>query len=463
MAGARDTVAYTFVRWVLRLAVGFYFRRIERFHAERVPRTGAAVFVSNHPNSLTDAFILGVAVARQVHFVATVLMFKAKPLAWLFDQCGVIPVTRRSDDPRGVRSLVQTFKSCFEVLKRGGAVAMFPEGITHDDPQLKNVQSGAARLALDFANRFETDTVVVPVGLVFADKHRYRSDVLVHFGEPIEIGAYLEDHADDKRGVIERLNGEIRARLESLILHVPRLEQARVVEAVTRLYLERLRLGNIVIQEPVPTQVEDLVLTQTIAKGVEYVARIDAPRYARFVDALERYETLLQRLRLSDEDIAALEPRRGSLPRTLGRAVLAVIGAPVAAYGWLHRLVPIAVVQWAVHRFAHIDRFKAQVSLTAIAAGLVSFGLFYGLLFAAAQRIVGWPTSLVYLLSLPVSGLVAHYYLQQGQRLWRAARRSLVLFRLKLGSAARLRRMRRELIKEIEALRYKYRAEFLES
>ena len=45
-----DTKLYQLMRWVLGLALGFYFRRIERFHAERVP-TSARLLTANHPNS----------------------------------------------------------------------------------------------------------------------------------------------------------------------------------------------------------------------------------------------------------------------------------------------------------------------------------------------------------------------------------------------------------------------------
>src|SRR5882672_8555116 len=80
---------YRIVRSLLRLALGFYFTRIERFHAERVPLTGPVLFTSNHPNSLTDAFVIAVTVPRKVNFVATVQLFHFKPLRWLLTQCGV--------------------------------------------------------------------------------------------------------------------------------------------------------------------------------------------------------------------------------------------------------------------------------------------------------------------------------------------------------------------------------------
>ena len=51
-------IMYRIGRGLTRLALGFYFSRIELFHAENVPSTGPVFFTSNHPNSLTDAFVI---------------------------------------------------------------------------------------------------------------------------------------------------------------------------------------------------------------------------------------------------------------------------------------------------------------------------------------------------------------------------------------------------------------------
>src|SRR3954464_8004984 len=127
---------YKALRWLIGLAMGFYFRRIERFHPERVPSAGPVLFVSNHPNSLTDSFVIGASVPRKVSFVATVQLFRFAPLKWILLRCGVIPINRAQDNPRTMKSVTDAFEACFRVLETGDAVAIFPEGITYDDAHL---------------------------------------------------------------------------------------------------------------------------------------------------------------------------------------------------------------------------------------------------------------------------------------------------------------------------------------
>src|SRR5437762_6922418 len=191
---------------LVRCLLGIYFRRIELFHPERVPLRVAVLFVSNHPGSITDSFIIGALVPRQVHFVATVQLFRFKPLAWLLKQCGIIPVNRLKDDPRAMRSVRDTFEACFKVLEQSGAVGIFPEGITYDDSQLKTVKSGAARMALELEHRHRgrLGLKIVPVGLTYSAKERYRSAVLVHFGEPILVAEFVADQDIHRKESIAR-------------------------------------------------------------------------------------------------------------------------------------------------------------------------------------------------------------------------------------------------------------------
>jgi 1-acyl-sn-glycerol-3-phosphate acyltransferase len=451
---ARSPVFYRICRWILRASLGFYFTRIERFHPERVPLSGPVLFTSNHPNSLTDAFVIGDSVERKVNFVATVQLFRFGLTRWLLKRCGVIPINRVKDDPRAMHTVKQSFEACFRVLEQGEAVAIFPEGNTHDDPQLKTVKTGAARMALELEHRHagKLGLQIVPVGLTFSAKEIYRSAALVNFGEPIAATDFLSGYAEKRHECIHALTAEIERRIQGLILHLPDLERARVVAAVKRLYLERLRVGNTVIHEPVSPQTSDLLLTQAIAGAADRAFTLHPERASRFVHRLRHYERCLNRLRLSDDVLAQFPDQTRMLARSLVWAVLGVVGAPIALYGWVHRLIPYALVRLAVKKFARDATDKTHVSTATVLAGLVAFTLVYALYIGVFHAFFGWPASVWYALSLPVASLAAHYYAREMRRFATSLRAAGVL----LGGPRAARRLvaeRAALIALIEAER----------
>ena len=75
----------------------------------------------------------------------------------------------------------------FAVLGEGGAIGIFPEGLSHDESQLARLKTGAARLALGGAQRTRQPIQIVPCGLTFIHPKRFRSRVLVQFGPPIDV------------------------------------------------------------------------------------------------------------------------------------------------------------------------------------------------------------------------------------------------------------------------------------
>ncbi|MCL8024923.1 lysophospholipid acyltransferase family protein [Nocardioides bruguierae] len=168
------------------LARGIWRPRVEGL--ENVPRSGPVVLASNHL-SFVDSVVIPCVVPRKVVFLAKSDYFTGTGLsgglsrAW-FAGLGMLPVDR--DDPR---SALTSLDTALEVLARGEAFGLYPEGTRSRDGRLYRGRTGVAHLALT------AGVPVVPVGLVGTEKIQpvganlpRLARITVRFGTAIEPG-----------------------------------------------------------------------------------------------------------------------------------------------------------------------------------------------------------------------------------------------------------------------------------
>ena len=205
----------------------------------RIPAQGALIFVLNHPNGLLDPVLLRVAVGYPARFLGKSTLF-ANPLGRLaMDAFGTIPVYRAKETGAGARAAdvsrnEESFALCRQALARGEALALFPEGTSHSDPQLRPLKTGAARIALSAqqSNDGKLGVVVVPVGLHYERKARFRSRVLLLVGDPIAVAPLLPAYRKDERQTVDDLTNEIKQRLDAVVLQAETRELLAGIAAV---------------------------------------------------------------------------------------------------------------------------------------------------------------------------------------------------------------------------------------
>lgn len=140
-----------------------------------VPASGPFVLAANHEAGL-DAVILPLATRRPVHFMAKAELWRRRPVAWLMDALGGIPVSRGRGD-------VEALRRARGLLEAGEPVGVFPQGTVRGERPWRR---GAAKLAL------ATGAPLVPVRLVNTREAFSRGriglpQVRILIGEPIAV------------------------------------------------------------------------------------------------------------------------------------------------------------------------------------------------------------------------------------------------------------------------------------
>src|SRR5215813_4167938 len=133
---------------LLQFALRIYFKRIEVAGLENVPLNTPVIFVLNHPNALVDPVFLLCLAPRKVSFLAKAPLFRMPVIGYLVRALDSLPVYRRQDEGEDVSRNQETFVAARELLRRGGTLAVCPEGVSHDSPGLRPIKTGTARIAL---------------------------------------------------------------------------------------------------------------------------------------------------------------------------------------------------------------------------------------------------------------------------------------------------------------------------
>src|SRR6476469_10393363 len=151
---------------LLKFALRVYFRRIEIIGLEHVPLKSPVIFVLNHPNALVDPVFLFCLAPRRVSFLAKAPLFRMPVLGYFVRALDSLPVYRRKDEGEDVSRNQETFVAARKLLAGGGTIGICPEGVSHNDPGLKPIKTGAARISLGAVSTGEVKNLqVVPAGL----------------------------------------------------------------------------------------------------------------------------------------------------------------------------------------------------------------------------------------------------------------------------------------------------------
>jgi 1-acyl-sn-glycerol-3-phosphate acyltransferase len=174
MAQEKISLTYRIVMWVATPIVRWW----GRLHVEGeavLARSGPMVLMANH-DSMWDPVVVGVAGVhqRQVRALAKASLWKARPVAWVLDHMGQIPIERGRGD-------VAALQAAIDQLAAGQCVGVFPEGTVSRGKAMRPL-SGAGRLVLAVP-----DTVVVcaaVTGAVDIARFPHRPRIKVTFFEP---------------------------------------------------------------------------------------------------------------------------------------------------------------------------------------------------------------------------------------------------------------------------------------
>ena len=168
---------YAIEKFVVRVVMSIAFN-LKFEGRENIPKDTTVIFASNHRSNADPPFI-GCALRGKHAFMAKEELFRNKFFGAVIRSAGAFPVARGKGDTAVIDTAV-------EALNNNKSLMIFPEGTRSRDGKVHKGHSGAGLISA------RSGKPIVPVGIVFGDKLKFRTKVVVKYGKPINPADYCE-------------------------------------------------------------------------------------------------------------------------------------------------------------------------------------------------------------------------------------------------------------------------------
>ncbi len=301
------------VRFGILSLVRLFYPRIEVRGRHNLPARRPMLLVANHPNSLLDPLIIMIGIGRPVSFLAKSTFFANPAGRLLMDAFGALPVYRQGDEGMEGQTYSDridrneaTFARCRALLRSAQPLALFPEGTTHSNTTMLPLRTGAARIALSAAAESDNwlDLQIVPLGLWYQNKSRFRSPVLLVVGQPFGLAEFAAQYSADPRQAADALTERIGLRLDSVVLQAENAELLRGIPSIA---------AWTAAQEPQTLEEQHARAAELLA-AYQRLRTLDPAQLEQIEQHARRYARVLRTLGVEDPwDLELNTARRGRI------------------------------------------------------------------------------------------------------------------------------------------------------
>ncbi len=392
---------------LFKITVRLFFSSFKVKGRVNIPSNKPLLIVANHPSTFMDPIVMAIAANRKIHFIAKGEAFRSKFAKWILPKFSMIPIYRKEHDPQMTHKNDETFEKVYEILEKGGAVIIFPEGISITDRILKKLKTGTMRMALgaEARNDFKLDVHILPMGLNFSNPHRFRSKVEIRIGQAIPVKEYEEAYIKDNFKAIHELKERVRVSIEGLIFCVdsPDTDQliARIESIYKRNFLDKQNKRHLVMDE-------EIRISELVRERVNYFIKNDPSRVENMSLQLENHAELMKTLNLDGEIVDVVGGEK--LKFAFKDYLYFIFGFPIFLFGFLNNYLPYKLPGILANKMNSRADFRGSI--------LMASGTFIFLIFYVIQTILIYHFTVdvsifitpAYLLLLPITGLFAYYY-----------------------------------------------------
>ena len=356
-----DAIFYNIVRYSVHLAFRIFFK-VTVINPEYLDHKPTIV-VSNHPNTLTDAFLVGDQIKQRLYFLGNASLFVK--YAWFFS-IAAIPIERYKDTDGKPLDNDKAFERCDEFLGEGGVLYIAPEGGSKRGRRIRPLKTGTARIGFSAERKknWRLGLEVIPTGVTYEDYEKFRGRVIIHIGKGLKITDYKSDYEKDDRGTVRKFTNDLDHSMRKLINHTTDEEEDEMLYKV-----------EAVLQTEEPVSFENQYYrSKKILEHIRQQATESPEWLTAFKTSLNKYTDGIKSLKLKDHIIMSSI----SMGSVLLKCFLLIIGFPFFLYGYINNFLTHYIPSVLVKV---VNTHREYTATLKIFFGIFCYPIFYGLQF----------------------------------------------------------------------------------
>ncbi|MEN8120010.1 MAG: 1-acyl-sn-glycerol-3-phosphate acyltransferase [Bacteroidota bacterium] len=374
---------------------------------ENIPKDKPVFFAPNHQNALMDALIILCSVKKQPVFVARSDIFKNPIIARILIFLKILPAYRIRDGKENLKKNEELFNVSVKVLENKNILTLFPETTHIDKRRLRILKKGVQRIVFqtEEANDFKLETQIVPTGIYYSNYWNFRSTIQLNFGKPIPVTKYKDLYLENEQKAMLALRDDMTQGLIPQMIHIKTEEYYDLYEQLREIYhkdmLETLTLPANQNNKFIADKKLIDALDMELENKPESIKDLNL-KVSEYISGIKQFD-------IRDW---VLRENKG-WPIIILKSLMLLLLSPIFIFGAINNIIPYLLPSLITNKLK--DR-QFTTSITFV-FGMIFFPVFYliqSILFLVFIE-PNWLT-LVYLISLPITGLMAfslhRYYIK---------------------------------------------------
>ena len=392
-----------------------FYKKVVSFNKHNVPKDAAVIMAPNHQNALMDALAVVNNLKGSTVFLARSDIFRKKKIASILYFMKILPIYRIRDGASELQKNQKVFDKTVEILRKNKRLTLLPEGNHAGFRRLRPLQKGICRIAFqaEASTDFKLGIQIIPVGLDYSHYHKFRSDLFIHYGKPINVSDFYDSYKENPQKGMNELKMRIAEKLSKVMIDIQSEEYYESYLSLKDIY--RDRLGD-QLKMNSSNQPGKFICDKSM------IAMLDAyaekhPEGIKDLDIqVKKYVTGLKKLRLRDW---LFKKESYSFLGLVFRSLLQLLFLPLHVYGIINNYLPYKIPVLLTRKVKD-EQFLSSFRYV---LGLITFLIFYLVFIILFCVFIKDPfIRLGYIISLPLSGLFAFSYFIHAKKLiarWR--------------------------------------------